>query len=417
MCFIFSFTLPALAADTTFEVLEPRSEIQHVRVNKDVSLDIYLPESANKQPSETQKSPTQSKRYPVLYVMDSQRYFYSALGYQKTLRDGANISPEYIVVGINTSNVAMSRQHFLQTDANQTIKLIRDAIIPYVDTHYPSNEKRAYFGWQFAAMFGLDLFNAAPELFEAYFLASGQHYSEAQLATLEENLKRANTLNLHVYLSLGKMETHTLSGHTTMATMFEKYQPKGIRWKFSHFDRFSIRYDHHTTPLESLSHGLEWYFSDYPDLTFYSLDDIEQFGGVSAVKAYYRKRAKRYSVSADVGEQAKFSMFRHAAQENNYRLFSIFEKELGPFEATGWYGFFAQFFFNNQQFERAAQLYQSGLSNRPDDHRYWGGLAQTYESMIRHQDALKYYRGALTRTKAGSPDATTYQQAISRLTK
>ncbi|WP_221450606.1 tetratricopeptide repeat protein [Pseudoteredinibacter isoporae] len=403
---IFScFFQPAIAAAPTFEKLKDKSDIQHIKINDEISLDIYSPQGPK------------SKTFPVLYVMDGQRYFYHALAYQKALRDGADISPEYIVVGINTSNVRNGRRDFFHNRAGSTIDLIRSTIVPYIDRSYPSSESRAYFGWQFAAILGLELFNSDPLLFEAYFLASGQHYSQDQLIKLEKHLKESQAVKHHFYLSLGKTEEHTLQGHRSMVEIFNRYKSKGIQWKFSYFDRFSIRYDHHTTPLESLTHGLEWYFSDYPDLTFYSVEDIEKFGGAAAVKAYYANRAQRYSVSNEVGKQAKFSMFRHAAQENNYRLFSSLEKEMGPFEATGWYGLFAQFFHKNKQYQRAAKLYKSGLTDRPEDHRYWAGLAETYESQKQFEEALKYYRGALRRIPSDHASYKKYQQAIVRLEK
>jgi predicted alpha/beta superfamily hydrolase len=397
----------AFASEEPFKEITKPSEVHHIKVNKGISLDIYLPPNSSK-----------SKLLPTLYVMDSQHYMYNAIGYQKSLRFGVNISPEYIVVGINTEKLEDSRNALLNNDADSMIALMKNSIVPYIDEHYPSNKRRMYFGWQFAAIFGLKMFNSTPELFEGYFLSSAQHYSKEQLAKLEENLKNNAELGSYFYLSLGEMELHTLDGHNAMVSLFEKYTDARINWKFSYFDRFSSSYDHHTTPLESLTHGLEWYFSDYPDLTFYSVEDVTNFGGVAAVKNYYQNRANRYQISPEVGKQAKFSMFRHAAQANDYKLFKTFEQELGLLDITGryWSQFFAQFYLKNNEIKRAEGIYKKGLLEDPEEAMYWAELAAIYETQQKYHKAINYYQSALKYTQESEEVYTTYKQNIVRLT-
>ncbi|ABV37810.1 putative esterase [Shewanella sediminis HAW-EB3] len=394
----------AFAFGEHFKEITKPNEIRHIRVTEDISLDIYLPPGSNR-----------SELLPTLYVMDSQHYMYNAIGYQQSLRFGVNISPKYIVVGINTEKLEASRGALLGGDADNMIALMENSIVPYIEENYPSNKRRMYFGWQFGAMFGIKLFNANPRLIEGYFLASGQNYSKEQQGKLEDNLKKNSGLGSYFYLSLGEMEHHTLDGHKAITSLFEKYKAAEINWKFSYFDRFSSRYDHHTTPLESLTHGLEWYFSDYPDLTFHSIDDITNFGGVAAIKAYYQNRAKRYQVSSDVSEQSKFSMFRHAAQVNDYKLFMSFEQELGIYEITGWYRFFAQFFLKNNEIKRAKDTYKKGLLEYPEKHSYWADLASIYENQQDYHKAIDCYQNALKYTQKSDLVFTKYKQNVIRL--
>ncbi|MEW6997167.1 hypothetical protein AADZ86_05660 [Colwelliaceae bacterium BS250] len=396
----------AFAFDDSFKEITKPNEIHHIKITKDISLDIYLPPNSNK-----------SKLLSTLYVMDSQHYIYNAIGYQKSLRFGADISPEYIVVGINTEKLEDSRNAFLNKDAGSMIALMKNSIVPYIEKHYPSNNRRMYFGWESAAIFGLKMFNSTPELFEGYFLASGQHYSKEQLAKLEGNLKNNTALGNYFYLSLGKGERWTLDGHKAMTSLFEKYKDAKIKWKFSYFDRFSSSYDHYTTPLESLTHGLDWYFSDYPDLAFHSVDEITNFGGVAAVINYYKTRASRYQISPEVGDQAKLTMLRQAAQANDYKLYKTFEQELGLLDVTGryWHHFFAQFYLKNNEIKRAEETYKKGLQEDPEEALYWAELAAIYESQQKYHKAIDYYQSALKYTQKSDETYTTYKQHVVRL--
>jgi len=396
------------ACAATLKATAQPSQLRHVTINDELSLDIYVPKNQS------------NKRFPTLYVMDGQHYMFNAIGYQKALTKGTmnvDVSPEFIVVGINTSalNASGTRGAYLNRRSSEFIALLNEHIIPYVDKHTPSNQERYYFGWQFAATAGLSLFNAHPRLFKGYLLASGPYYTDTQFQQLEATLKNNAALNTQFYLSLGKQELHATDAHNTFSTILGKYPSSGVQHKYNYFDRFSIRYDHFTTVFDSFSHGLEWLFSDYPDITFYSVADIQQFGGINAVKTYYQKRGARYKISPEVGNQAKFSMFRHAVEEDNLAFFQQLEDAVGQYEVKGWHSFFARFFAKHGLLNRAEKTYQDALVTRPESHKIWAELADVYVQQKRHQQALSAYQNALQFAPAGSDLAAGYAQKISNI--
>lgn len=380
---VLSIVTGSACADIVKATNQP--SIQKVSITSNISLDIYTP---SKSPNE---SPDRTRRYPVFYVMDGQHYFYNAIGFQTSLKD-MDISPEYIVVGINTEelNRLGKRAVYLESEPGKLIEIMTSKIIPYVEQHFPANQQRMYFGWQFAAGFGLTLFNQQPELFDGFFLASGNRFDKAKLDQVKQVLHEQPNLNTRFYLTLGNMERHATSSYEQFSSMLEKHG--NVRWHYSYFDRYSKRIDHHTTPLESLTEGLAWYFSDYPDLTFYSVQDLQDFGGVEAVQRYYQRRAIRYGKSSTVGEQAKFSMLRHAAEENRWDLFQEIEKATGKHEPEPyiyWLHFFGQFFIANEALGRAETLFKFGISNFPDSHHMWAGLADVESGRGNYQSALE----------------------------
>lgn len=386
-------------------------EIQKVTINEQLSINIYVPHGEGEADT----------RYPTMYVMDGQYYFYNAIAYQKSLRNNVNASPEFIVVGINIKESPDDpelRRDLLGPNADKMIALLEKQVFPYVDQHYPSNQTRMYFGWQFAAGFGLELFSKRPNLIEGYFLASSPMFSDKRIPRVSKTLQKHKGLNNYFYLSLGETETHATSKHQALDKLLKQHAKNGIK---SHYN-LSANYNHQTTPLDSFTNGLAWYFSDYPDITFYSVDDIRNFGGVSAVKAYYSNRGKRYKISPAVGKQAKFSMFRHAAQANEWELFQQFEQELGEKEFSNtsleyWYHFYGQFYMKNDALMKAEQLYKQGVQVYPTSHTLWAALAETYEKQGKLPLALDSYQKAKENIEQQEPDYSKYRGKVEILRK
>ncbi|MCJ8321234.1 MAG: alpha/beta hydrolase-fold protein [Colwellia sp.] len=336
-------------------------ELHKVVINEQLSIDIYVPQGDR----------TSGKQYPTMYVMDGKYYFYNAIAFQKSLRHNVNKSPEFIVVGININDLPDNpnlRRELLGDSADKMISLLENQVFPYVDKHFPSNHTRMYFGWQFAAGFGLELFSKRPNLIEGYFLASSPMFSDKRIPRLADTLQKHKGLNNYFYLTLGETELHATSKHHTLSKLLKQHEQNGIK---SHYN-LSDNHNHQTTPLDSFTSGLEWYFSDFPDMTFYSVDDVGKFGGASAVKEYYNNRGSRYNISPKVGKQARFSMFRHAAKEDDWETFQSFERELGEYELTDksseyWFKFFGQFYQKNTPF-RAEKLYKQAVEVHPTSH-------------------------------------------------
>jgi len=390
------------------EKVEHIREIRNLVIDEQLSIDVYVPHSKD----------DAGKRYPTLYVMDGQYYFYNAIAYQQSLRHNVNASPEFIVVGINIEEPLDDpdfRRNLLGINTDKMIATLEKKIIPYIDEHFPSDQTRMYFGWQFAAEFGLELFSKRPNLIEGYFLASSPMFSDKRIPELSDTLQKHQELNNYFYLSLGETETHATSKHQTLDSLLKQHKKSGVK---SHYN-LSAKHNHQTTPLDSFTQGLAWYFSDYPDITFYSVDDIRSFGGASAVKAYYSNRGKRYQLSPEVGRQAKFSMFRHAAQENEWELFQQLEQELGSLHTQSpyWSHFFGRFFLKHGAYDKAKNLFKMGLDIDSEVHQLWAALAEVSEKQGRFKLALDGYQKALKNSEQQESEHSKYRQKVEMLEK
>lgn len=374
---------------------------------KELTLDIYVPTGNDNQ------------RFPVMYVMDGQHYFYNAIAFQNSLRHNVNISPQFIVVGIDTEKLFAKRgarwQWFGQ-NADQMISELENKIVPYVERNFPANQTRMYFGWQAAAGFGLELFAKRPKFIEGYFLTSSPTFTPKRIASIEAVLNGKGAFNNYFYLSLGEQEDYAKAAFEELSLLLENNSNKGVRSKYS----LSQSDTHQSTPLDAFTHGLRWYFSDYADFTFHSFQHFEEFGGIEAVKAYYRQRAARYGLSDEIGRQTRYSMFRHAVESDKWSAFLSFEQHFGEYRVESnaglWhYRFFGNFFLKHQALERAKALFKQGVKHYPHSHVLKAKLAQIYTQSGEVKKAYNHYQQAAELVEDSSEDYQAYQSQMALL--
>lgn len=381
-----------------------------LNLEQGLSLDVFVP------------SNSKDIRLPVLYVMDGQHYLYNAIGFQQTLSAGIHTmtaSPAFIVVGINTAKLVQNskrqRAQLLNSNSAQLSKTLVEHIMPKVDKAFHTSGHNLYFGWQFAASFGLSLFNDYPQAFQGLLLASGPYYSESQIARTKDTLALNKGLGVKVYLSLGEKEKHALVGHEGLIEVFKAAGRATVDWNYHYHDNYSGHIDHFTTPFDALSKGLTWQFNDYHDLTFYSLQDVEAFGGVTAIVDYFKRRAKKYGVPETVGEVAHFTLFRYALEENNYQAFQEFERYLGEYKINNRFTSYAKFFAEHDNVERAIKVLKAGIKRHPQVHQLSGELAKLYLIERNTKQAVKHFQQALDKAKADEMAVAQYQQQLERL--
>ncbi len=359
------------------------------------------------------------ERFPVMYVMDGQHYFFNGIGFQQSLRHNVHISPQFIVVGINTENLYKQRGQrwrWFGPEADRMISELTNKIVPYIDDHYPSNGNRMYFGWQAAAGFGLELFAKRPDLIQGYFLSSSPTFTAKRIERAKALLNRERAFDHYFYLSLGEEEDYAKEQFESLSALLKRFESRGIRSKY----HLSPSYTRQSTPLDVFSHGLSWYFSDYPDFTFFSFEQIQRFGGVEAVEAYYQQRAKRYGLAPDIGEQTRYSMFRHAVEADQWQAFQGFEQKLGQYQVSNdagqWhYQFFGDFFLKHQAFERAQALFLQGVKNYPTAHQMSAKLAFSKQQLGKREEAIRWYQKASEQATDSPSIKQEYLQQVENL--
>ncbi|WP_271767459.1 alpha/beta hydrolase-fold protein [Aquimarina algiphila] len=379
------------------EILEEKTEIQ-----------IYLPENYN----------ISTQKYPVLYVLDGQRYFLNGITYQKNLAH-KNSSPSFIVVGIKTNTLGKRRRELLYKESKKFIRFIEKEIVPHVDNNYRTLNERVYFGWEMAASLGLEIFAKQPSLFNAFILSSPTYITKNRTDGVLELLKTKKQLNHTIYFSLGSVESWSFEGINTLAKIFEQHTVKGLKWKY----KLLGNDNHYSTPLITINQGLKTIFQDFEPIRFYSLQEFEDFGGIIPLQQHYQKRGERYDLQTDIHNDTKHYLLLQSLKEDNYNLFTFFVKE---FDAkVFWKNYhknhflfhrYAQYYLKHNNIDEAKEIYSIGLEKFPESSLLHKGKADIYKVIGNRYQAKKHYQKAIKIAKQESnPELLTYKKSLEEL--
>ena len=353
-------------------ILDEKREIQ-----------VYVPDSYYKD----------IKRYPVIYVMDSQRYFLHAIAHQQSLTF-QDRTPEFIVVGIKTDN--QNRRKWLSSDSKPFMNFLKSELIPWVSTNYRTSGERLYFGWEMAAGLVPDLIATHPELFQAFFMASPTHINQARISNLQNYLRKSQSKHF-IYVTLGDVETWSITGIESLKEVFINHAKDTIEWNYD----LVPDQDHYTTPLITIDTGLLTYFKNYPPLRFYTLAEFKKFGGLSAVKQHYKIRAERFDVNSDIHHDTKHYLLNQALKENDLQLFSSLAGEFegfieGNYNRDFWFERFANAFVQLGNFDQALKILSQGIKKLPNSAKLYSALGNLYQKQSNFDLAKVAYEKALS---------------------
>lgn len=329
--------------------------IHSVKFENDQSITVYLPDGYIEN----------NYRYPVMYVVDGEKYFLHSIAYQKTLISESK-TPPFIVVGINTKNI--KRRELLGAKSAELIATFQNQIIPYIDKNYRTHDIRMYFGWEMGGGFALELFAKQPTLFDAYFLASSTNFTQERLDSVNNLLKSKAPTGEFFYYTLGSVESWSLDPHKALSEILTYATRKELNWEF----KISASDDHYTTPFDTFNKGLSLYFHDYAPIRFYSLNEFEVFGGMPALKAHYKKRGEHYKISTDIHDETKHYLLNQAINENNFAFFKQYVMEFDGFiesfnYSSGFIVKVGRFYSRNNDLDAAISLYRSELLKHPSN--------------------------------------------------
>lgn len=333
------------------------------------------------------------RSYPVLYVLDAQEYFLHGIAYQDMLyfRDK---SPGFIIIGINTDR--RKRRVLFNEDSEKFISFLEGELIPFIDSNYRTKKEkeRLYFGWEMAGGLGFEVLSKKNHLFSGFILASPSHSTDERMEAVEalkSNSKKSNKF----LLITAAPEEHWITQDTTFLSIISKEQSSDCSWRYTVFDRE----DHYTTPLKSIHEGLSDYFSDYKPIRKRSLQEYDDYGGLEALRLYYKKRGERYDLPKEIHKETKHFLIFNAMNEDNYERFEFYFKEfsdyLTPETRDFWFNRYAQYYLKYNNKPKGLELYNLGLKYHPESIMLLENLADFQVSENDIISAKSNYKKAL----------------------
>jgi predicted alpha/beta superfamily hydrolase len=216
-----------------------------------------------------------TKKYPVLYLLDAQWAFNNtqqAIDWLSNQQFG--FLPQTIVVSIHTGGEHRERDLLPTMDKNRNVgggadklyKFMVDELMPFVDKNYRTYNYKVIGGCSFGGVFVMHAFITNSQLFNGYISVSPAMWWDNNVLldrTKDFLTKNPNIQNrLHISLT----NEGVSMGVDSLATILEKYAPKGLSWKY---DKYPDEV-HETSGYKGYWDGLKFAFADwhYPLVDF-----------------------------------------------------------------------------------------------------------------------------------------------------
>ena len=381
----FIFTVNAQVVETGNITLGKNYTIASKVLNETRSIQVYLP---------TSYKDSTTKVYPVLYVLDGQEFFNSVVSFQKMLVK-REYFPEFIVVGIKTD--LRKRRTLLGKDSSKFIQFLETELISYVDATYRTSKQkeRIFFGWEIAGGIGVDMLVNTPNLFSGYILPSPSNLWDFRMNALENKLKTLKSTDAPFLLVTAAPDERWLNDNKQLRSFFTTKNDNKLNWRYSILDREQ----HHSTPFKTINEGIIDYFYNYSPITFRTLKQYEDFGGLAGLNAFYKKRGERFNISTEISETTKMFVLYNAVIENNYEQFLYYEKAFdGHIETSSsanWFHRYAGFYLKHNNTKEALYFYNYAIKKLGDSKLLYRGLGDVYAKMNKKSKAKKAYKKAL----------------------
>ena len=362
----------AIATAITFksEILEDQRELL-----------IYLPE--NYTASEIE--------YPVLYILDGQRYFLHGVSLQKSFVHFKQ-TPGFIIVGI--SQTQSDRNIYYTRDSKKYLSFIENEVVRFIEDKYRTSKERMVFGWAFGGGFVVQCLISKPNLFDAYFAAS-PFPIEDKLKSLDSLLLVKTVFDKLLFLASETTDGTVIKGMENLNKLLVKSVPEKFNWTFKRLEGE----EHRSTAFTTLYHGIRKYYEFFPELQFNNLSEFRDAGGLTYVNNYYYTRSRLFGFSTRLSDWTMFSLTRNAMREKDIAQFEIFINEFSKANFLERINLsralsIANFCKENKQYDQAIKIYELLVLKHPKEDRPLIGLGDTYKKMNEKEKALQYYEKA-----------------------
>lgn len=230
-------------------------------------------------PNITAQSLNPDKHYPVLYLLDGDAHFFSAVGIVQQLSqaNGNGVLPEMIIVGIGNTDRLRDFVPFDEPNkSNPFVEFLADELIPYIDKNYNTAPYKLLVGHSLAGLTAIDILTKSPQLFNSYIAIDPSMWYDnekflkttiTQLPKHSLNAKRlfvgtANTMPKGMGLEKLKSDISNETQHIRSILKlneFLKANKSGLLYAQKYYETER----HNTVPLLCVYDGLRFIFDYY----------------------------------------------------------------------------------------------------------------------------------------------------------
>jgi predicted esterase len=321
-------------------------------LNEERQIQIYLPPHYK----------DSKEKYPVIYVIDGQRFFLYAVSLSQSFNQ-FQLTPDLIVVGINTDYP--KRFQDLGDGKERFIEFLGNELKTYVNLNFRTNDENLIFGWEYGASLVFNTMLSNYKLFDAHIMASAY-----PIMDMIKGLNSVNELNTQLYFSVSPDEYDVKHSAIKLDSLLSQKHIKGLQWSFLNLE---IEL-HQSTAYPTLYHGIRNYFQFYPEFENNNLQNFINAGGMDYANHYVVERAKRHGFSPELSLWSKFTIIRSAMRAEDFYHFETlinilhkteFLNELMNGNMEYAVSNFANFYEKHNHFKEAIELYDLLLKKYP----------------------------------------------------
>jgi len=329
-----------------------------------------------------------TKHYPVLYILDGDDHFESAVAIDEQL---SGPLPDMIIIGItNTDRERDLTPTHVQPDriigpgdaaksggGEKFLTFIEKELIPYVDAHYPTTTYRVFSGHSLGGLTVMNAFFNHTGLFNAYIAIDpslwwdGRRWVESQ----ETKLKTMHLNNKGLFVAIANnlptgMDTLSVMKDTSIGTSFSRSVLGLVQ---------SLR--------DSRPAGLRWSSKFYPNEWHGVVELNAEYDALRFLFQFYRFDMRRLRENPDLNADSLLTV--------HYRQVSdILGYQMLPGESN--VNDLAYFYMGIGKMNRAYALFRRNVDTYPQSANAWDSLGEYYVSAKEKQKAIDAYKKSLS---------------------
>jgi len=332
------------------------------------------------------------KTYPVLYILDGQYFFKNGVAIQNGLQI-TDVFPEMIVVGLTTTRDVRNQLYFSKRKA--FTEFIEKQLIPYVETNYHASDDRLLFGWENGAFYSSYILFEKSELFRCVISSNGAELSEERIKNFAS---KKLPFKPYFFFTNTDRDIYTYRFSESLYKALKTHQPKNLHWTYK---KRNDEY-HGSLPIVALYDGLRYYYQNFPELEFRSIDEFNRMGGLNFLAQYYKERGSRFGFSQEISDGSKNNLIFIAWITNNYPSFKFFMNEFKDvlqtkrYASSYWQNRLGQFYLKHKNSDKAIEFFKNGLEKYTVTPMLYNGLGKAYLLKKNMKAGLKYLEKAVT---------------------
>jgi len=368
--FIYLVAIPPTVAqnDITDNVIGINHLMHSKSLNEDRQLQIYLPDDYK----------NTVKSYPVIYVLDGQRFFLHTVGLTASFRR-YSFTPEFIVVGI--TNKYPDRFRHFGNGKDHFMQFMVEEVLTFVDNNYRTSGDNLLYGWEYGGGLVFNMMLDYPDHFNGYLLASPYPINSAI-----DKLKERPVLDKMLLFSVSPDEYEINHDLDKLDSLLTTHKIVGLNWTNLKLEAE----EHRSTGYSTLYHGIRKYFEYYPKLEINYLLKFIEAGGITYALDYVQKRHELYGFDNELSLWSQFTIVRSAIRAQNHEYFvefiKVFNKDgfLKKLINSRWsFGAeqVADFYSQNGSYAEAIKIYDLLLEQNPDSEKLLARKKNTIKKM------------------------------------